>query len=108
LEEAIFTRLRSILPESICLEGGLLGTLLESWDVEGEWEEALEFVTRNFLDDLQDQIILQMQEGWPTPSGPLPMPEVLILQVENVLRVHFVLGDTVILALTDIPWQEFA
>jgi len=68
----------------------------------------LEFVSRRFLEDLQEDVILQLHEGWPSPTGTLPEPEVEILREDGVIRLSFVDGDAVSLVLPDIPFEEFS
>lgn len=108
LEEAILRRLRTVVPENVQLTGGLIGQLLESWDVSSEWIEALEFVSRRFLEEQQEDVILQLHEGWPSPTGTLPEPEVQVMQDDEVIRLYFATDDAVILTLPDVPFEEFS
>lgn len=107
LEDAILRRLTPVVPAGVRLSGGLIEPLLESWDLDSEWEEALEFVVRRFLEEQQEEVILEIHEGWPTPSGALAMPEVLVLVDDRVLRLSFQSDGDVTLTLPDIPFQEF-
>jgi len=108
LEEAILRRLRTVVPETVQLTGGLIGQLFGSWDVSSEWTEALEFVSRRFLEEQQEDVILQLHEGWPSPTGTLPSPEAQVVWDDEVIRLYFATGDAVILTLPDVLFDEFS
>lgn len=108
LEEAVLERLRSVVPTGVKLSGGSAVELLKSWDVDSEWAEALEFVTRRVLEEQQEDIILQIHQGWPEPAGDLATPEVEIVEADEIVRLRFSLPRRSVLVLPDVPFSEIS
>lgn len=82
---------RARVPSSIPIDTGLVSSLLESWDLQGEWREAMLFVSRRFLEELQDDVMLGTHAVWPiTPDGAAWAAEAHLDDKAGVLHLEYV------------------
>src|SRR5205085_10972480 len=78
LEDVLVERVRSRFPDLRAEGRGLVPLLAESWHADDDFAEALEFLCRRYLDDLQDEIMEDTAEKWPpTRSGAIPSVDVV-------------------------------
>lgn len=89
------------------LTGGLAAELLESWDLETEWVDAIEFVTRRVLEDQQQDIMMEFRQNWPTYEVNSAEPSVVVDEADRQVRMAFVVTGGVVLQLEPIPFDEF-
>ncbi len=73
LVAALVRRTRSLVPNREFDARGVIAELAESWTDDDDLAEALEFLSRRYLEELQEDVMLGSRERWPaTMSGELP------------------------------------
>ncbi|HSH59836.1 MAG TPA: hypothetical protein VK988_09400 [Acidimicrobiales bacterium] len=71
-------------------------------------EEALEFLCRQYLDDKQDDIMLESREKWPpSESGEIAVPSVDIDVEKEVVHMSFKTSSGPVLVLEPLYFHEF-
>jgi hypothetical protein len=94
LDRLLVERVRPLLPPGPIDGSGLIPTLAESWTDDDSFGEALDFLCVRFLDEIQDDIMIETTEIWPTTkSGEIARPYVEVDTLEQVVRLGFVAGD---------------
>jgi hypothetical protein len=100
LDKELVRTVQAILPDDVRIEPGLVSALMESWDLDEERNEAILFVCRRFLEDLQEEVIEVIHTGWPpSSSGDLPSPEVSLDTENDIIEMSYVDQDNVVLVL---------
>jgi len=87
-------RIRALLPDDRLDGSGLVPELAESWTEEDSLADALGFLCERFLDDLQDDIMFETTEIWPTTSsGEIPSCYVEVDTLDQVVRLGYIAGE---------------
>jgi hypothetical protein len=94
LDRLLVERVRPLLPPGPIDGSGLIPSLAESWTDEDSLSEGLSFLCERFLDEIQDDIMIDTTDIWPTTqSGEIASPYVEVDTLERVVRLGFVAGD---------------
>ena len=100
LEDALVRRAARLLPDDSRrrrFDGrGLIPWLVESWTEEDDLAEALSFLCRRYLEELQDDVMIETREKWPaTRSGEIPTGFVTVDLQARTIRMGYVATDEV-------------
>ncbi len=69
LEEALAQRLAPLMPADQRVRPVGLSYLAESWKQEDDLGEAVEFLCLRFLEEVQEDVLLETREKWPLVGG---------------------------------------
>ena len=100
LENALVRRAALLVPRDSRrgrIEGrGLIPALAESWAGEDDLTEALTFLCRRYLEELQDDVMFETRKKWPaTRSGETPTEFVTVDLEARTIRLGYVATDEV-------------
>lgn len=108
LQQALDTRFRNVAPPCFVVEGELIPILMETIYSSDVLEEVLEFLCRQYLDDKQDDILLESREKWPpSDSGEIAVPGVDIDVEKEVVHMSFKTSSGPALVLEPLYFHEF-
>jgi len=82
--------------------------MMESWDLETDLVEAVEFVAVAFLDELQEDVILMLHSGWPidADNGELASPYAAVDDKRGTLYMSFQVQGRTILSFDPINLKK--
>jgi hypothetical protein len=96
LEDALARRAALLVPDDSFDGRGLIPELAESWTEEDDLAEALEFLCRRYLEELQHDVMLETREKWPaTRSGETPMEFVVVDPQARTISLGYAASDEV-------------
>jgi hypothetical protein len=107
LDGALRRRVVPLASNADSVPVGLIDALAESWNLASEWVDALQFLSRRYLEEFQAEEMEFRQANWPGPThGPLPEPTVVVDTAGGEARLLFMKGGDVVLELPPISFRE--